>query len=323
MAYTSGSANDMAAVRTAIFTFCVANGWTLNSAGNILSKNGAFFWLVSTTSSSPQSLVIRGGTGINGSNALTGQAVGFAAMTRVAYAASDPAFPLIYEIHVLSNPDEVYVVINYNVDLYQYLSFGKSNVLGLPSTATGAWFSASSAGYSINGSSYVTMTITNAATTYYPAPGLFWAENGAGSSSATPEPAVNVPGNSFIHTDLDGRGWSGGYYQGNLASSLGGIRSLLQVLPNAWNGEAVLIPFPIYQPYQAFTKTALVADLSHIRHMRIDNHTPGDIITLGADKWKVYPWLKKVITSRNGPSADNTGAQGSGTLGYAIRYTGT
>ena len=320
MAYTSGSANDMEAVRTAIFTLCVANGWTLNSAGGILSKNGVFFSLASNTTSVPQSLAIRGGTGIDGNNALTGQPGGFAAMTRVSYPASDPVFPLNYEIHVLTNPDEVYAVINYNVDSYQYLSFGKSNVQGLPSTATGAWFSASSAGISWD-NNYVFLSIGGAASSYYRCPGMFWTEGGV-SGAVGPEPATNVPGNSFIHSDLEGRGWSGGYNNVNTASSAASARSLLRVLSSAWNGESVLLPYPIYQHYLEISKLGLVADLAHVRHVRIDNHAPGDIIVLGADKWKVYPWMKKVITSRDGASSDSTGAQGTGTIGYAVRYTG-
>lgn len=321
MAYTSGSANDMSAVRAAIFTLCTANGWNLNVDGGILSKNGVYVSLQANTTISPQTLTIRGGTGIDGNtNTMTGQAVGFAFLGRVVYGTSDPVFPLTYEVHVLANPDEVYAVINYNVDSYQYLSFGKSNVQGLPGTATGGWFSASSAGYSYYGN-YVQLNIPSGGNTYYQSPGMFWAES-APAGDAGVEPATNVPGNSFIHADLEGRGWSGGTYNRNLASSSAGVRSLLRVLPSAWNGESVLLPYPIYLRYLEITKTALVADLAHVHHLRIDNHAPGDIITLGADKWKVYPWMKKVITARDGATSDSTGAQGTGTIGYAVRYTG-
>jgi len=321
MAYASGSANDMGAVRAAIFTLCKANGWNLNVDGGILSKNGVYISLQANTTTSPQTLTIRGGTGVDGNtNTMTGQAVGFALLGRIAYPSSDPVFPLTYEVHVLANPDEVYAVINYNVDSYQYLSFGKSNVQGLPGTATGGWFSGSSSGVVWNGN-YVQLNIPGGGSTYYQSPAMFWAENAVGGGVGT-EPATGIPGNSFIHTDLEGRGWTGGYYSGNLASSSAGVRSLLRVLPSAWNGESVLLPYPIYQHYLEITKTALVADLAHVRHLRIDNHAPGDIITLGADKWKVYPWMKKVITARDGATTDNIGTQGTGTLGYAVRYTG-
>lgn len=321
MAYTSGVANTMEALRLAICTLCVANGWVLHTGSNVLSKNGVFFALVADTTGVPQSLAIRGGTGIDRNALLTGPAGNYAAMSRVGYPASDPVFPLNYEIHLFNDPDEVYVVINYSVDLYQYLAFGKSNVQGLPASASGAWFSASASTRVYDGSASVTLNTHEDGSVFHQCPGLFWLEAGF-QRPIEPEPDENNYGNSFIHSDLDGRGWSGPFYYINTASSSAAVRSLLKLLPNTWNDETVLLPYPIYQPFKEPDKVVLVADLVNIRHVRIDNYAPGDIITLGADRWKVYPWMKKVITSRHGASADYTGAQGTGTLGYAIRYTG-
>ncbi|KAF3999068.1 hypothetical protein [Glaciimonas immobilis] len=322
MAYIKGVANTMEALRAAICTLCVANGWLLHKGEAVLSKNGVFFSLVADTKSVPQSLAIRGGTGVDQHDALTGQAGNYAAMRRVGYAASDPVFPLTYEIYLFNDPDEVYVVINYNVDSYQYLAFGKSNVQSLPASATGGWFSASAATKVYNGNREVSMHASAQGRVFAQCPGLFWIEEGF-QVPLDPEPDEDNYGNSFIHSDLEGRGWSGPFYHINTASGSAGVRCLLRLLPNTWNDETVLLPYPIYQPFKEENKVVLVADLVNIRHVRIDNHAPGDIITLGADRWKVYPWMKKVITSRNGASSDYDGAQGTGTLGYAIRYTGS
>ena len=40
MAYVSGTANDLAALRTAIINACTANGWTLS--GSVLSKGSLY-----------------------------------------------------------------------------------------------------------------------------------------------------------------------------------------------------------------------------------------------------------------------------------------
>lgn len=52
-----------------------------------------------------------------------------------------PAFtwPVNYEVFVFDQ--EVYLVINYSVDVYQWLAFGKSSI-ALP--GTGCWFAGTS-----------------------------------------------------------------------------------------------------------------------------------------------------------------------------------
>lgn len=69
---------------------------------------------------------------------------------------------------------------------------------------------------------------------------------------------------------------------------------------------------------------ATVVNPRNARLCRLDNLTPGSIVTYGADQWKVYPWLRKDATTRNGVNNNfGTPPNHTGTYGYAIRYTGT
>ena len=136
MAYITGSAASFADLQTAIQNACTANGWTLSSG--ILSKNGCFFQLVAGTSDGYAQLQLFGGTGQSGTT-LTGQPPSNYGAKICSNNGNVIAFPINYEIHLFTNPDEVYCVINYNSDFYQQLSFGKSDVPGIG--GTGAWFS--------------------------------------------------------------------------------------------------------------------------------------------------------------------------------------
>ena len=92
-------------------------------------------------------------------------------------------------------------------------------------------------------------------------------------------------------------------------------KPLIQRTPNTWNGEATLLPVQAYLARPS-SKVSLIAELGHMRYVRIDNYNAGDIITLGADRWKVFPWWQRNAASRDG--ADFS----SGTLGFAVRYDG-
>jgi hypothetical protein len=58
-----------------------------------------------------------------------------------------------------------------------------------------------------------------------------------------------------------------------------------------------------------------VLECAHARFVSIANLDDQQIITLGTDKWKVYPWM------RRGAAYD--GLNSSGNCGHAIRYDGS
>ena len=322
MAYITGSAASFADLKTAIENACTANGWTLSS--DILSKNGCFFKLVAGTSGGYAQLQLFGGTSQTGAT-LNGQPPSNYGAKICSNNGNVISFPINYEIHLFTNPDEVYCIINYNSDFYQQLSFGKSDVPGIG--GTGAWFTGAKRsdqaltdgtnyGFKVfMGTGWPEIAAT-APYEGYPC-GLFFESNtsiGGGFYFA-----------SFVHTGLDATPWRSGN-SGN--SALTGYRgagtqvgSLLMQLPNLYNNANVLLPIkPV--ALRSSGGVTIIANPKNARYLRIDNVVPGEIITFGAEQWKCYPFMRKDATARNGVGW-NTGATHSGTFGYAIRYTGT
>lgn len=303
MGYYNGTANDMTALRQALIDACALEGWSWSSSTEVLSKGTMFLQLKTITG---PYLTLQGGTSADGVG-LTGAApnavrVGLAGTTGF-------PFPITYEVFVFSA--EVYLVVNYSVDKYQWAAFGKSTVSGL--SGTGMWFGAT-IGSSIRTNSD---NIANISATGSSAGGsnansgslsLFWA--GTASDAASD--------NCFVHHNLSGYGWditSGFGWTNRLG--VAPLAPLVALLPNMWNSEAVLLPLRCYVP-RASNKISLVADLENSRITRVDNYTPGQVITIGGDRWKIFPWYRKDVTIRNGGYQVNH----TGTFGWAIRYEG-
>jgi hypothetical protein len=317
MAYVNGSATSFADLLAAIQSACTANGWTLT--GSVLSKGTCFAKLTVVDSA----VDLLGGTGLSGST-LTGGA-GYSCRLQ-AVGANPIVFPATYEVHINSAPDEVYVIVNYSITRYGWLAFGQSPVAGLP--GTGNWQAAICS--ASNGSTGIDIApagagVGGSAPTTPAALGFL-----VGTPSGNPS-NYGDPQNFRFHHGLDGNQWSSvGNAVGSVAAEAGGwvdgpsqaviapaLAPLLAREPNTWNGEVALLPM---QPciYRASSKVSMVGDFGHARLLRIDNYAPGDLITLGTDKWKVYPWHMKNTTVRDGGSSlDHTG-----TLGWAVRYTG-
>ena len=130
---------------------------------------------------------------------------------------------------------------------------------------------------------------------------------------------------SFVHTGLDSTPWrSGNSGTSNLTGYKPGssvVGSLLLQLPNISNQATVLLPIkPVAM--RSSGGLTIIANPKNARYVRIDNIVPGEIITFGADRWKVYPFMRKDATQRNGVGW-SAGATHTGTFGYAIKYTGT
>lgn len=295
MAYYSGAAIDITAVRVALLAACTAEGWTWDAGNEVLYKAGVYFHMP----------VVSGFLRLQGRTALTtGAAPGLVKIGPFTASASVtiPAltWPVAYEVFVFDQ--EVYLVINYSVDTYQWLAFGKSSVAGLP--GTGAWFAGTSYGTSASHTNGISISAGSGGGTSYLCPGIFWA-TASGSE------------NYYVHSDLDGGGWSAAISGGSRVG-VGALEPLVALLPNSWNSEAVLLPTRAYK-YRASSKTSLTADLANCRITRNDNLDPGEVISLGADRWKVFPCFRKNSADRN---ASTTPRNHSGTFAMAIRYEG-
>ncbi|MEG1971200.1 MAG: hypothetical protein RR101_13905 [Burkholderiaceae bacterium] len=297
MSYTTGTANDMVAVRQALIDACVAGGWIWDAGTEVLSK-GAIFVRVSVNNTD---LLLFGRSSAGAGEMPVGRRMGEGVKV---YSAPAFSWPVQYRIFVFQH--EVYCVLQYAVEMFQWLAFGKSSVSGLP--GSGIWAEGTAKnGYT--GEVVVNMGINSGeAYSYGICPAPFWITYTNGSESTVGD---------VLHNDLDGGGWS--LRDGSNVQLLGvrAIESLLKLLPNAWNSEGVLVPIRAYK-IRPSSKASLVGDLEHARYIRVDNYVAAQILTIGHDRWMVFPFLRKNTEQRNGGSS----LSHSGTFGWAIRYEG-
>ncbi|SEI99838.1 hypothetical protein SAMN04244572_02392 [Azotobacter beijerinckii] len=291
MAYYTGTANDLTALRQALIDACGLEGWSWNGTSEVLSKGSMFLRLQIVSGY----LTLLGRT-----SATAGDAPG---VVRIGQIGSRPlVFPLAYEIFVFAG--EVYLIVNYSVDYYQWCAFGQSTVQGLP--GTGLWLGASlGSAAASNGIDLYAQSGGSGAPTV--APALFWAADNQNTANR----------GCWVHSDLDAQGWWLTQTLGGFPVGIRAAAPLIGLLPNAWNSEAVLLPIRAFK-VRPSSKVSLTADLANARYTRVDNYAPGEIVTLGPDRWKVFPWYRKNTASRNGGS----NIDHSGTFGWAIRYEG-
>ncbi len=304
MAFASGTVNSYSELLSALRSACTANGWTLS--GNVLSKGACY----TSTGSSTTSLQVTGGTGAS-AGVLTG-AGPRTAMARAPQSGLPIAFPATYFIHVLASPDEVYCILNWSTTCFAFVAFGCSPVPGLP--GTGGWYTGT-----LVGDATVSNIVIGAGTgnniqyNGFGCPAPFWA-----SQSATT--GADSGANSYVHHGLDAATWSavtGTGPGGTTVIAAHSVLPMLSVSPNTWNGEASLLPI-IATIARGSTKSSIVLQLKHARYLRNDNLSDGQVITLGPDKWKSYPFYRRSTANRNGGDNATTG-----TFGWAIRYDGT
>lgn len=281
MAYITGSAADMGQVRDAIVSACTADGWVWTN--DVLSKDGVDIKIILSSGF----LQVQG-VGANTSIPLY---IGPIYSTNANFPVL--SWPVTYYLFVYAK--EIYCIIKYGVGIFQWLAFGKSTVPGIQ--GHGGWFGASAAGKTLYGGTIYSgsgFNPGNSPSVVYFAPGLFFLTQGRNGSSS-----------SYVHDGLSG--WS--------ATAIDGLATapLVGLLPSEWTSESALIPIRSYAG-RPENKISLVVELEHARHISIANLEPGQIITLGSDRWMCFPWYRK----NTGPADKTT----SGKLGWAIRYEG-
>ncbi|MCD9097039.1 hypothetical protein [Luteimonas fraxinea] len=293
MPYTTGATGSFAALRATLVAACVAAGWT--AAGDVIHKGGVFVELVADV----EGLSIAGGTGIDGSNVLTGVAPDRARIGPVG--AHEPSFPMTYHLHVFDAPDEIYLVVNYGVDFWQYIAFGRSDVAGVP--GTGGWFAAS-----MRPSPLAAIALT-------PSEGGGWVDYQAVAMFF----GTWYDGNASVHHGFESE--AGGWGLANIADRPGNVSAAAAVapryarLPSAFNSSDVLLPFQVYAR-RPDNKQSLVLDLAHARLVRMDNHQPTDLVGASPDLFRAYPWFRRDLAERDGGS----NIMHTGTLGWAVRH---
>lgn len=308
MAYETGTASSYADMLSKLQTFCTSNGWTLS--GSVLHKGSCYTKIEEITSGTAMlnALSITGGTGIDGSNNLTGASPKTAYFTQAAVNVT-LNFPCNYFAHILTSPDEVYLVMRYATS-YIHLCFGISPVAGI--SGTGGWFHGhcNSSYYSIYSQRHTAAraagdSVSGQYVTVLP----FWGDLAAGISSD-------------INSGLDSTSWASSYNLFASPSVYCSTQPKYQYQPNSWSGEAILFPAEIWTS-RGSGNSSLIGRLGHFRYLRIDNYEAEDIITIGSEDWKVYPACRKDMDNRDGPPFPYYSNDGyTGTLGFAIRYDG-
>lgn len=306
MAYYSGTASSLADLRTALLTHAQADGWVL--VGDVLSKAGVYFQIQVTATN----ITCLGCE----SDLVANPAPNVVSIGRIfersGYPTREISFPCNYEVFGFAQ--ELYLVVNYDTDSYQWMAFGKSTVPGL--IGQGGWCGATAGLFTSGSQSAFTAPIAilidsggrGAPGENLSSGALFWT-----TSSGT----ATCHRNAWINSNLDGHGWT---YNGAVSDGPIGIRHtspLVNIQPSVWNSESTLLPMRALKQRPSF-KSSLIADAANARHIRVDNLAPGDIVTLGADQWKTFPWYRKDLTARNG----GTGINHTGSFGWALRYEG-
>lgn len=325
MAYYSGQVASYQELLDVLVATCVEQGWAW--ADGILSKGAAFVKpIISTATTTAQGpgIIIQGGTG-KSAGALINPSY---CQPRLGSANPYPfsqltvVFPCLYNIHIFDS--EVYLIIEYGIKRFYWLAFGISS---LPLPGTGLWLAATwpiryghssyPTGFGIYGlQSHLTYNFSPRAS------GPFWASMVQNGSTENYE-------NCGIHFGLNGATWSSqvgagvqsfptvqNYPHAPLCASSQILRS-----PSAWSSDTILTPIDVYLPV-ASNKLSKVLEVKNARYLRIDNYEPNQIITLGSDKWKIYPFHYKNLSARDGTSDINTAVDHTGTYGWAIRYDG-
>lgn len=305
MAYYTGTAANFTALRAALIDACGYHGWSWDAGKEELSKGGAAIIHLTLDS-------VRLGARARVTSGSDAGASGLCYLGRHGTTANtDLVWPVTYRMMVFTSPDEVFLVVNHSVDIHQFMAFGKS-AFTLP--GSGVWLGAS---------------LTELSPLQ---PDYRFVVNVEGGSNITGSSGVHCPvlfakvslsdvrnDNSYLNHALEnGLGaWQLGAGTGSDTLTEAGWCSMLSKQPNAWNSEAVLLPLRAWLSRSSY-KLSCVADLANARLLRIDYYEPGQVLTIGTDRWMVFPWYRKDLTARDGGGYISH----TGTLGWAIRYDG-
>lgn len=281
MAFYSGQASSYSELHAVLKACCIQNGWQSN--GNILFRDNCFIEITSLSGE----LRVTGGTGLT-ANQLTGSPNRYCKIKQIS--PDTIVFPISYNVHITNK--NVYLIINYSVSIYQWLGFGIANLCS--NQGTGNWFGASCG---------QTDGVVAGSGVYGYIPGPFWSiksENFGYFSTA------------YMHAPIDSYQWL--YDALNLNANISTpINNLLNLQPNLWNMEATLFP-ALVAITRASSKVSIAGELQDCRILRLDNYEPEMILTLGSERWKIYPFYRR--------GQSNSAFQNSGMLGWAIRYDG-
>jgi hypothetical protein len=300
MAYSTGVANNRAEIVAAIKALATSNGWS--ETGTTLIK-GDIYVDVGEVNNNVYARAALGGVGANLSPRnvmIRGDAWGNANISML-------SFPCTYHVFVHTNPDNIVCFVNYNVNFWQWLMFGKALNLGVDGTCN---YQAGS--YPTNANNTTSpwsltsdgATLTPSTTGLFGIPFPFWPQAVTGASNTFTGSAINITGTTWTETLSTALA--------NEVNTRRFAKTFLNLLPNAWNGETTLVRMFIKYLRSTGIYT-YAAELPHVRYTRNDNYVDGQTITIGSDEWIVFPGLRKNISERS------QSQYSSGTVAIAVK----
>ncbi len=299
MPYQTGTTTSASDLKSIIETFAAANGWVGQGAPVVSYGQGlGYFQLTAVTS---DRLRMMGGNGVDGSGNLTGTP-GYGGDIWL----PSTAWPATYHLFAHTNPVGLWCVVNYANEYYQWLGCGDI-------TKYGAWTGGNWAGgFASSGSQSNTPYLMPTQAGYQPG-GIYVppaAPFYAGINGSV-DPSNH---GAWLHCELDGAIWPGNG-TGSYPLFASYADPLHQRMPSIWNSQSTLTPYWLWLP-RSNGYGSILGHIEHLRSVRVDNYTPGDIITLGTAKWKVFPWWRKDTAARDGGNGT------TGTWGFALAYDG-
>lgn len=313
MSYYTGVVNSLTDLRQALINACEDNGWTWDAGNQVLHKDPLFLNIVI----SGVDLNLTGRTALTTGDMPTAVGIG-RLWARGGFPTYEVEFPATY--HIFVHTDEVYLVVNYSSDRFQWLAFGRSTIQNLPGTGmfvSGITSARKTVNANLNGP--ITCywdTLTDPAFGRYgsSAAGIFLKND-----NMTDTTGGQINRLDFLHSDLTGYSSAWDLSTSATAAQVGvdAPGMLLRSQPNSWNSEAVLLPIRYYKRAPS-NRISIVGELEHARYCRVDNYEAGQVISLGDDDWMVFPFHRK--DNSNSIFGVVGGADNSGTLGWALRY---
>ena len=290
MAYYTGTAATLTALRTAVTDTLVSEGWTWDSGAEIIYKGTMFFRLTVGTISKANHpfLAVQGRTALSGGDIPPSDGAYMREFDGVLF-----TYPITY--HIFTAASDIIVSCEIGANRWQHFGFGQSQMPGI--TGTGNYYFAPY-GYS-----------TDSYASSYPISITPF----SGTSSVYGDRERNY----FFHSGLNvGSPWNPG------ASTCGwnDCKNVLDTQPNQFNMETILIPIRVFYLYDS-SKYGLIFEHPTMRYVRNDNYADFEIVTLGSDKWVIMPCYKKDITNRT-QFTISSGDYRSGTYAIAVKYEG-
>lgn len=309
MTYQTGTFNDFVELKSAIESFLVPLGFTLE--GSILKKSGVFAKLTATGATM---LVLEGGKGSDGGGNLVGKHDGPVTAwsqnkgrIQSGYMGVNISWPATYFFQHWPNPDEFWVFIGYNNGFYQHMGFG--NIVKAAPYTGGGFYSSQCHD---DGGAHESRQMQIVGNSLYLEGIPFQGMQGS---------AYNVFSGSALHAEVAGWSWfsSTSLSTPYVAPMIEGkwMFEERDRSENIWNNNATPVPIRLYGRI-ATVNLQYLGYINNLRFSRIKNINPEQVISDGTDAWKFYPAFAKNAATPNPTS----GSSHSGTYGLAVRYSG-